>query len=84
VSEEKHERPFENNSSEEEPEENKRPHKIRRGPFESVEYTNDYEIVNHHQMYADLVVGNVFDAETFPPEPTAMIYKRLRDEGYEV
>lgn len=78
--EEKHQRPFENNSSGEDVEESKRPHKIRRPPFED-------EI--EHQMLSiripdEVSVGNIFDTDLFEPEPAKMIIKRLKDEGYDI
>jgi hypothetical protein len=79
MSEEKHERPFENITSEEDQEESKRPKKRRR-PFE--------DHIEHQLIKISVPdkfsLGNVFDAEIFEPEPAKMIVKRLKDEGYDI
>jgi hypothetical protein len=77
VSEEKHERPFENVSVEDDPEETKRPKKRRRPPFED---EIEHQLTGITEKFP---VGNVFDAEVFEPEPAKMIVKRLKDEGFD-
>jgi hypothetical protein len=83
MSEEKHERPFENITSEEDQEESKRPKKRRRPPFEGELDTLPTEEFQH-AMREKFPVGNVFDAEIFEPQPAKMMLKRLKDEGYDV
>lgn len=77
---EKHIRPFENTSPGEEFQDETRPRKIRRRPFE-IDY-EEGQMIPERQSF-DIIHGNVFDEEpVLTPEQGQMILKRLRDEGY--
>lgn len=86
MSEEKYERPFENNSAEET---EKRPRKVRKAPFEPIV---DLEKVKEYVFPEDVLEfahGNIFD-QNFGVDEERRIklkrlhikLKRLQDEGY--